>query len=304
MMEKMKIMEILKDQTITNQFDYYGQCPNKDGQTVSFDIFDTAFFLMEVNHNYFNRQVFVDPDNAFADFLNIFNQWKHTRGLMYARIAYAYSLGYNPIENYSSIEKHTGSDDIEHGKTTEHEYDNDSLTRTYNQDTLTRTHTADNTTRTYNQDAVETTHTNDTLTTTFNNVKDASTHKRYGVNSSAAVPESEDDNERTGSQTDTHTGSVTNTHSGGFTDAHTGGYSDAHTGGYTDAHSGKYTDTNSGTDTTHYNSQIEKSGNIGVMTASQMIQAEYDGLKQDLANRALKEFLDRYTFYSEGVDLW
>ena len=73
-MEKMKISEILKNQTITNQFDFSGSCPDKEGVTVTFSIFTTAFFMMEVTHNYFNRSAFVDPDNAFTDFLNIFTR--------------------------------------------------------------------------------------------------------------------------------------------------------------------------------------------------------------------------------------
>ena len=303
-MEKMKLSEILKNQTITNQFDFSGQCPDKDGHTVSFDIFDTAFFLMEINHNYFNRQAFVDPDNAFTDFLNIFTQWKHTRGLMYARIAYAYSLGYNPIENYSSIETHSGSDYIEHGKKTEREYSNDKIERTYNQDKVERTYTQDKVEHTYTQDKVKRTYTQDKETITYNNVEDANVNKKYGVNSGDAVPVSEDTNTRSGSEDHEHSGGYSDEHSGGYSDEHSGGYSDEHSGSYADEHSGGYTDENSGRDTTNYDSTIAKSGNIGVMTASQMIQSEYDGLKQDLANRALKEFLDRYTFYSEVVDLW
>ena len=312
---KKTLTEILADQTIlTNQFDFVGTCPDKNGTNVTFTIFSTEFFLNEIEHNFFNRVAFVDDENSFTDFSNMFSKWATSRGLMYARLAYAYSLGYNPIENYSSIENHTGHDDYENHKKVTRDFDDYKVERTYNQDKVERT---------YNQDAVQTTHDQDKVTTTFNNVTDAV--NKYGVNSNAAVPTS--DSVRSGSQDDTYTGSKTDTHTGGYDDEHTGGYDDEHTGGYDDEHTGGYddehtggyddehtggyddtssggwSDENTGTDKQIYNSTITKSGNIGVMTASQMIQSEYDGLRQDLPLRAVWDFLDRFTFYSEGVDL-
>lgn len=269
-MEKVKISEILKNQTITNQFDFSGSCPDKEGVTVTFSIFTTAFFMMEVTHNYFNRSAFVDPDNAFTDFLNIFTQWKNTRGYMYARMAYAYSLGYNPIENYSSLEKHTGHDDYENHKK------------------ITRTWTADKIEREYTNLASVTSHDNDKATTTYNALTDTDKNYKFGVNSSNKVQQNESENTRSGSESVEYTGTKTDTTNGK----------------YSDTHSGSYNDENSGTDKQIYNSEITKSGNIGIQTASEMIQKLYEGLAQDLANRALKEFLERYTFYSEGVDLW
>ena len=279
---KKTITEILQDQTITNQFDFTGSCPDKDGVSQTFTIFNTNFFLTEIESNYFNRVAFVDPDNSFTDFVNRFTRWASSRGAMYARLAYGYSLGYNPIENYSSIEKHTGHDDYENHKT---------ITHTWSNDTLTRSYTNDNTQRTYNNDAVATTHANDKATTTYTNLKDATS--KYGINSSNAVPVS--DNTRTGSEATEYTGTKTDTHTGGYTDSHTGSNSDTHTGGYNDA--------NTGTDKQIYDSTLTKSGNIGVMTPSQMLMSEYDGLKMDLPLRALFDFLDRCTFYSEGVDI-
>lgn len=262
---KKTLTEILKDQTITNQFTFSGSCPDKDGVTTTFTIFDTNYFLNEIEHNYFNRVAFVNEENSFSDLVTMFARWAASRGSMYARLAYGYSLGYNPIENYSSIEKHKGDDSFENHKKITHTWTNDSVQRTYN------------------NDAVATTHANDKATTTYTNLKDATS--KYGVNSAAAVPVSE--NNRTGSEATEYTGTKT----------------DTHTGGYTDAHTGSYNDENSGTDKQIYNSTLEKSGNIGVMTPSQMLMSEYDGLKMNLPLRALCDFLDRYTFYSEGVDI-
>ena len=330
---KKTLTEILADHTITNQFDFVGICPDADGNDETFTIFSTEFFLNEIEHNFFSRVAFVDDENSFTDLITMFEHWAASRGLMYARLAYAYSLGYNPIENYSSVETHSGHDDYEnHKKVTrdfdaykvertynqdkvERTYNQDKVERTYNQDKVERTYNQDKVERTYNQDAVETTHTNDKVTTTYTNLTDAV--NKYGVNSSNAVPVSNNvrsgsqDDEHTGSQKDTHTGGYDDEHTGGYDDEHTGGYDDEHTGGYDDEHTGGYddessggwSDENTGTDKQIYNSTITKSGNIGVMTASQMIQSEYDGLRQDLALRAVFDFLDRYTFYSEGVDV-
>lgn len=284
---KKTLTEILKDQTIGSSFDFSGSCPDKDGTTVTFSIFSTAFFINEIEHNFFNRVAFVNEENSFTDLVAMFNQWKTDRGPMYARMAYAYSLGYNPIENYSSIENHTGHDDFDNKK---------KVTHTWTNDTLTRSYTNDNIQRTYNNDAIATTHAQDKATTTYNNVQDQDTQTKYGVNSSNAV--------NVGGNTSTRTGNEVLEYSGTKTDTHTGGYTDSHTGSTSDTHTGSYSDENSGKDSTIYNSTITKSGNIGIQTAAEMTQKLYDSLRdQDLALRAVFDFLDRFTFYSEGVDI-
>lgn len=268
-MQKMKLWEILKNQTLTTQFDFAGSCPNKDGETVTFTIFNTAYFVNEVKYNFFDRELFVeDPDTAFTELLARFTTWKTARGAMFARMAYAYSLGYNPIENYSSLETITGETGLTHGlKTTHAQLEN-------NGDTVTRT---------YLQDKIERSHVNDKDTTTYTNLTD--TNSRYGVNSANPVP------------------SDTNVRSGSYNTERTGTSADTHTGGYKDVHSGGYSDTNSGKDTTRVNTTTTKSGNIGVLTASEMLGREYAGLSQNLPRRALHEFIQDTTFYAEGFTL-
>lgn len=256
MMQKMKLEQILKNQTITTQFDFSGSCKDKDGNTQTFTIFNSAFFLSEIMHNYFNRVTFIqDPENALTELVSIFNNWKTTRGPMYAKIMYAYSFGYNPIENYSSIEQTESESSLKHGLSIEH---------------------------TWNQDKVTTTHNQDKTTTTYTQLKDDTKNYRQGVNSSENVATTETENTRSGSVSDEHTGSTSN----------------EHTGGYSDTHSGK--------DITGVIATVTKTGNIGVMTPGQMIDSDYNAfvLHEDLQQRAIKEFLDRYTFYSEEVDLW
>lgn len=253
-MLKMKISEILKNQTLTTQFDFSGSCPNKDNETVTFSIFNTAFFTNEIKYKYFNRLIFVeDEDTAFTELVAQFTNWKTARGPMYARMAYAYSLGYNPIENYSSVEHTESESSLKHGLST---------------------------TRTYNQDKITTGHTNDKVVRTYQNEKTTDTSGRYGVNSSTLVDVNENTNEITGGHTDEYTGSKYDEHTGGFTDA------------------------NQGKDITGVIANVTKSGNIGIQTASEMTQKLYSGLIQELQYRALKEFLDNNSFYSEGVSLY
>ena len=293
-MVKKTITEILKDQTITNQFDFSGSCPDKDGQTVTFTIFDTGYFLDEVTHNFFDRLAFVTEENSFTDFCSRFTKWAQSRGPLFAHMAYGYSLGYNPIENYSSVESHSGDDSFENHKKITHLWTEDTLTHSYDANdplAVTRLYDPNNPLK------VTTGHENDKTKTTYNQVKDTNENNKYGVNSATKVSVSEDINTRTGNE-ETEV-------SGSRHDTTTGRYTDTTTGKYTDVHSGSYSDENSGTDKTIYNSTITKNGNIGVQTAAEMLEKEFTNLKNDLALRALWDFMDKCTFYSEGVDiLW
>lgn len=294
MKKKKTLTEILKNQTITNQFDFSGSCPDQEGTSQTFTIFTTSFFLNEINHNFFNRVMFVDPDAAFTDLVSTFTIWSQNRGYMYARLAYAYSLGYNPIENYNSVEEHTGHDDFDNKKKVTHTWTNDTIERAYDAENPLKT------SRLYDSEnplKVETGHTNDKTKTTYNNVKDTDESYKYGVNSATKVPSAENTNTRSGNEEIEYSGTRA--------DTTTGTYSDTTTGKYTDKHTGSYNDENSGKDSTIYNSQIAKHGNIGVSTASGMIQELFDGLKQNLALRAVHDFLDAFTFYDGEVDnIW
>ena len=295
MIKKKTLTEILKNQTITNQFDFSGSCPDQEGTSQSFTIFTTSFFLNEINHNFFNRVMFVDPDAAFADLVSTFTIWSQNRGYMYARLAYAYSLGYNPIENYNSVEEHTGHDDFDNKK---------KVTHTWKQDKLERAYDAENplkTTRLYDSEnplKVETGHTGDKEERYYSDdYKDTDASYKAGVNSSDYVKAAKTENTKDGKETLEYVGKRS--------DTTTGKYDDTTTGKYTDTHTGSYEDENSGKDSTIYDSQIAKHGNIGVSTASGMIQELFDGLKQNLALRAVHDFLDAFTFYDGEVsDIW
>ena len=74
-------------------------------------------------------------------------------------------------------------------------------------------------------------------------------------------------------------------------------------GSISDAHSGTITDEHSGTDTTTDGYDLRAHGNIGTTQASEMLLNDKALLSYDLALVAICDFIDRYTFYSEGLDL-
>lgn len=248
------VIEVIPDVPGTT-FDFKGTYVDSEGTSHNVTVFDTDYFVKNIIQRFPHQKTMVSKENSSSYFKALFDTWKASRSELYFKMAYAFSLKYNPIENYSSYK----STDYGH--------------------TLERVYTADKVTRTYVNDNVQTTHTNDKDTTTYTNLKDETKNKRYGVNSTTAVGTDESENTRTGS----------------FSVERSGSSDVKHTGGYNDEHTGSYKDTNDGED-------IEtQHGNIGVKTAMEMLQAEYNGMDMDLADRALREFLDRYTWYCEGV---
>lgn len=245
----MTLSDVLEEfTTITTQFDFKGTYTDTEGTTHQVTVFDTNYFLMEVLHNFTDRKIRIDSEHVDTDFLHIFQYWKASRENLYLKQAYAYTLAYNPIENYSSVETHNLAHTFEHGEKIELEGG------------ITNTNTATNRTNKheYSQDR-----------------KDTTTSSRYGVNSSNPVPADKVEDTKAGYEQDTENGVIT------------------------DTRSGKDTTTHSGTDTERDSGTLTKRGNIGVMTPAEMLQKEYDALSQDLARRALYDFLTQYTFYAE-----
>ena len=68
------------------------------------------------------------------------------------------------------------------------------------------------------------------------------------------------------------------------------------------AHSGYVDHTSEGSDTDTRNYTLTRSGSMGPLTAADMIKREYENLMMNLADQAIDEFMDRYTFYAEGGD--
>lgn len=270
-------------------FDFKGIYTDTKGVSHNVTVFDTAYFVTNVIQLFRNRRIMIDTDTQ--DYIaGLFASWKTSRENLYLKQAYAYTLKYNPIENYASHEVLTNDiTETEHGETIEHEHGHEIETTPadYKDETTYPT-----------ERKTETTPYNTTETTTPK--ADTTTHSTKGFNSTEFVETDKD--VRSGSVTVTTTHptitkeTVSETVTGKETVAHT---SQTHE---IVENSGTDTDTHSGTDTVTRNYTLDKTGNIGVQTASQMLEMEYEGLKQDLAYRALTEFIDRYTFYSEPID--
>lgn len=282
-----RIIECLPEVPGTS-FDFKGIYTDTKGVSHNVTVFDTSYFMTNVIQLFRNRRIVVDED-AENYVANLFAIWKASRENLYLKQAYAYTLKYNPIENYASHE--VLSDDVtetEHGEVIEHENGHkiETTPADYKDET---TYPAERKT--------ETTPYNTTETTTPTN--DTTTHSTKGYNSADFVETDKDVRSGSVSVATTHPGvtkeTVTETVTGKETVSHT---SQTHE---VVANSGKDTDTHSGKDTTTHSYTLDKTGNIGVQTASQMLEMEYEGLKQDLAFRALSEFIDRYTWYSEAV---
>lgn len=270
-------------------FDFSGAYTDVHNVSHNVTVFDTAYFVTNVIQLFRNRRIVIDTDTP--DYLaGLFASWKASRENLYLKQAYAYTLKYNPIENYASHEVLTNDiTETDHGETIEHEHGHEIETTpsnytdetTYPTERKTET-TPYNTTETTTPTADTTTHS----TKGFNSADFVETDRDVRSGSVSVATTHPEITKETVSETVTGTESVERTYDNHEVISNTG----------TD------TDTHSGTDTVTRNYTLDKTGNIGVQTASQMLEMEYEGLKQDLAYRALTEFIDRYTFYSEPID--
>ena len=238
------------------------------------------FFGDYAMSTYVYNQGSVSPSN---DFIATLNRYWDMRKAEYEKIKTAITAEYNPINNYSMKETHTGTD-----STTNAHSGTDTTTDTHTgTDTLAKTGNIEN--------AKGTTQTNTAgITTTTNGAAEITS-----VNLVSAY----DNNDFTNHDKNTTSGEniqeVKNT------------------GADTIAYSGKDTTTNNLTDTTTYNTTQEinikyghnidntttydtlltRVGNIGVTTSQQMIESEYIlRLKHSLIELFLTEFIRNYCF--------
>lgn len=196
---------------------------------------------------------------------------------------------YDPIENYRMVE--TMEDDIttiDYGKTDTLQH-GQSQTRTPNT-TQTRT---PNTTDTRTPNTTETRTPNTTETRTPNNLTSTETDQIEGFNSGSFQDANKKTIVQTGSEGITRTGTETVKETGTETVQRTGSETIAETGSETVANSGSDIDTLSGRDTHTRNYELTRSGNIGVTTSQQMIEAErnvadFSALKVICADIALE----------------
>lgn len=297
-LKEYSLLEILPEGPDYSTFAFSGFYTDLEGETHSVEVFNGAYFVEHAAFLYGSRKIML-PDNALsaaAMFAELFTQWKNSRKNLYFKQAYAYILKYNPIENYSSYEHMT--DDItthEKGSYTERTNtgNKDKTTITpYEKETVETTPYAKETTETtpYQLEKTETKPTNYT-----------NTHSKKAFNSADWSETDKDVQSGSEAVEKSYTGTekIEHYYEDGDTTKTEKTYEGTH---ITETeHLGSYKDQQGGTDTDRHQYTLTRSGNIGVMTASQMLQSEYEGLKQDLAFRAFIEFIDRFTYYAEGV---
>ena len=332
MIEK-NVLDCLPE-TITNQFDFTGVYTDKDGHQHNLTVFDTSYFLMMLQQLHATRNILVNETNPSAHFVSLFTAWKNSLKDLFLKQAYAYTLKYNPIENYSSVETMI-DDTTEHmkGASFKDEFHNTDTTETTPYDKVTQETTPYETktettpydtkveTTPYTKEETTTTPQNDATTTSVKGFNSSNWSESEKVERSGSVKETL---QKAGKETvdTTHNNSketvettynntketVETTHENTKETVETTHNNTKETieTTYTGTekhetdHTGYIEHTTDGTDTDTRNYTLTKSGNIGVMTASQMLQSEYDGLRQDLAFRAYSEFIDRFTYYNEG----
>lgn len=196
-------------------------------------------------------KILTDSTLSDADLINLAGVIYTLYGKNWEKEWETMSIEFNPIENYSMVEKMT--DDIttiEHG--------------------LTHTRT-DNTTHT--KTGTETTTPNLTERETPNltenvspNVTNSGTSSVYGFNSSSPVPSNGSTATQSGTTTTTNTGTTTTTRTGNEILTHN----------TSDKDTGTVTDKDTGTDKNTHNYTLTRSGNIGVTTSQQMLQSSRD----------------------------
>lgn len=266
-----KIYEVIPENHGT-LYDFSGIYTDTEGNDHEVTVFTTSYFLDNIFQLFHDRLIDLPEENTSDVFLGVFQNWRDSRKNLYLKQAYAYTLAYNPIENYSSRENmHDNFTTHEHGLKTTRSYTNFKEKDDYhNTDTITDT--------------------NEVITSPA----DHTTEEKMAFNSA----------EYSGNMKTTKGGSITEKHNASGEGNDPGNLETQHTGYVEHSTSGSYDDTNSGTDTDRHGYILEKKGNIGVMTPAEMLQKEYDALIQDLAFRAVCEFIDRYTYYCESIEGW
>lgn len=292
-----KLYEPIPDVPGTN-FDFKGTYTDGAGDTHNVTVFTTDYFVKNIVQLFRDRIITLPEENTEAAFKALFDTWMASRSELYFKQAYAYTLKYNPIENYSSVEQMI-DDETVHEKGASYKDD------FHNTDTDTLTPFTKETTETtpYTKETTETTpYTSETTTTTGINAAPANktTNSRMAFNSNAWVNTEKAEQETAQQEQIIKAGtektefSKTGTEKVELTKTGTEEHEIKHTG-YID-----HTTDGSDTDTRNYT--LTKKGNIGVMTPAEMLKKEFDGLMQDLAWRALTEFIDRYTYYCMPVE--
>ena len=220
-----------------------------------------------------------------SDFLLTLQRYWDIRKSEYEKIKTAITAEYNPINNYSMEEKHTGTDTTASKNsgtdiTTDTHTGMDTLAKTGNVENAkgtTQTNTAGITTKTTNA-AAEITSVNQV------SAYDSNDFVNHDKNTTA-TPETTQTVANSGADTIAYSGKDTTTNN--LTDTTT--YNNTLTSNIKYGHNVD--------NTTTYDTLLTRVGNIGVTTSQQMIESEYIlRLKHSLIELFLTEFIRNYCF--------
>lgn len=220
-----------------------------------------------------------------SDFLSTLQRYWDIRKSEYEKIKTAITAEYNPINNYSMEEKHTGTDTTASKNsgtdiTTDTHTGMDTLAKTGNVENAkgtTQTNTAGITSKTTNA-AAEITSVNQV------SAYDSNDFVNHDKNTTA-TPETTQTVANSGADTIAYSGKDTTTNN--LTDTTT--YNNTLTSNIKYGHNVD--------NTTTYDTLLTRVGNIGVTTSQQMIESEYIlRLKHSLIELFLTEFIRNYCF--------
>lgn len=334
---QVSVSKILKETAY--DFTFAGTFTDIDEVTHEYTLFTNDQFRQFVKQ-FYGMRAYNDWDSEstllelLGDFCNSFAAWKATRMNMYMGRLYALDQKFKPLENYNGYEHREGS--FTHGEEVELSFEgrkdiqkDDSFVEksfTNYKETEKDDSFVDHTFTNYKEKT-----TDDTFTTrSYSNYSESTqygqqtkTHSESADDSSSYVPGYQDvDNQYTdskgitGSYTDQNGGTngVEKTTTGSYKDQNgfdeigreksiTGTIKDQHgqtLNGLTNEKTGKETTAHTGTDEDEYT--LVKYGNLGVTTSQQMLESDLDLIRRDLVMDGIREFIDRFTYFSLEVD--
>ena len=298
-------------------------------------VFDGVFFLENVFRLYHDRVAYVDPEEPAISFYRMFDMWRYSRNREYAKMMHALFANYNPIENYDVTETLTNDittherDSADTRETTPFTSETTTVTHSkkteettpYTEDRYTTTHAKlTEETTPYTEDCTTTTHAKVTAETTpytsetktigsnvNNTPTNSTTNSKKAFNSSSWSETDKSETNVNEKEILTKAGkekietsydapeTVVNTKTG--KEKTETSYDEPETSVLTKAGTETVETSHTGTDTDTRNYTKTISGNNGKQFYAEMIAAEFENLKENIAFTALEEFINRYTFF-------
>lgn len=319
-----KITECILDNSDRDwsAFDFIVNYATPGGEDPEYKIFSGLYFIDRLISDFSNRWVITREEDPEIFFYQLFDQWRYNRNRAFATMAHAIMTNYDPMGVYDITEELL--DDV-----TEHEKGS-SFTKEltpFTKETTEKTpFTAETTEKTpftkettekipFTKETTETTpFTAETTVTESNNQNvptSSTTNSRMAFNSNTWSNTEKSETTTAEKETLTKSGkekveySITGTekteksYTGTEKTEHyyegTEKIEKSYTGTQTETTTGEGTDT----DTRNYTKHIY--GTKSDRLPATAIATEYDNIMINLADLAISEFIDKYTFYAEEV---